>query len=212
MENSGKGPSLPLIYPRKKWWHATLSHLSPSSIISLLPPLENFNKRNRGHTPSFVKGGACPKHSSKRSRDLAFHTRKSPIVYRFANEWQEKLDLASKYLEKAAEHMKKCWGLPITKRIGKVVYMVQLSPRLKVRLVFHASQLKPYHENMTSTAITSSYDKEDEYILTNRTVHRCRVPHNKEYLVKWKDLSDNEASWEHAVTLWQFEEQIQRFH
>lgn len=106
--------------------------------------------------------------------------------------------------------------------MGKVSYQVQLPAHLKIHPVFHASYLKPYHEDMedpdrgvstrTPMAVATSFDKEVDSILADRTVRRRGVPPYMEYLVKWKDQPDSEASWERADTLWQFEEQIKRFH
>ena len=36
---------------------------------------------------------------------------------------------------------------PILEKVDKVSYKVELSPRLKIHLVFHVNYLKPYHED-----------------------------------------------------------------
>ncbi|TXG71332.1 hypothetical protein EZV62_006267 [Acer yangbiense] len=110
---------------------------------------------------------------------------------------------------------------PIIKRVGKVSYQVQLPPRLKIHPVFHVSFLKPYHADMEDprrseskrapTAVVTAFDKEVECILADRVIQRRGVPNYIEYLVKWKDLPDSEASWERGDTLWQFDEHIQRY-
>ncbi|TXG51634.1 hypothetical protein EZV62_024158 [Acer yangbiense] len=46
---------------------------------------------------------------------------------------------------------------------------------------------------------------------TDRVIQRRGVPSYTEYLVKWKDFPDSEASWERGDTLWQFVEHIQRY-
>ena len=110
---------------------------------------------------------------------------------------------------------------PILGKVGKVSYKVELPPRLKIHPVFHVSYLKPYHEDKDDpsrglskrapTAVVTSYDKEVEHIIADRIIRRRGVPPTTEYLVKWKELPESEASWEPANALWQFQEQIERF-
>ena len=57
----------------------------------------------------------------------------------------------------------------------------------------------------------ASYDKEVEHIIVDQVIKRRGVPPATEYLVKWKGLSESEASWELANALWQFQEQIDQF-
>lgn len=110
---------------------------------------------------------------------------------------------------------------PITKKIGKVSYRVQLSLRLKIRLVFHVSYLMPYHTNeedpsrgessRAPTAVITSCDEEAEYMMANQVIRRPGVPPCTKYLVQWKGLLESKASWEPVDALWQFQELIQRF-
>ncbi|KAI9195992.1 hypothetical protein LWI28_020076 [Acer negundo] len=60
-------------------------------------------------------------------------------------------------------------------------------------------------------AVVTAFDKDIECILADRVIRRRGVPNYVEYLVKWKDLPDSEASWERGDTLWQFAEHIQRY-
>ncbi|TXG60985.1 hypothetical protein EZV62_012348 [Acer yangbiense] len=93
---------------------------------------------------------------------------------------------------------------PIIKRVGKVSYQVRLPPRLKIHLVFHVSFLKPYHADMENpsrgeskrapTVIVTAFDKDVECILADWVIRRRGFPNYTEYLVKWKDLPDSEAS------------------
>ena len=83
------------------------------------------------------------------------------------------------------------------------------------------SLLKPYHEDKdepsrgvskrTPTVEVTSYDKEVEKILADRIMRKRGVPSYKEYLVRWKGVPENEASWEHEDLLWQFKDRIERF-
>ncbi|RVW88339.1 Transposon Ty3-I Gag-Pol polyprotein [Vitis vinifera] len=149
-------------------------------------------------------------------------------AFKFAKGWHEQADIARSYLDKAAKKMKK-WAdkkrrhteYKVRDMVGKVSYRVELSSRLKIHPVFHASYLKPYHEDKDDpsrglykrapTAVVTSYDKEVEHIIADRIIRRRGVPPATEYLVKWKGLPESEASWEPANALWQFQEQIERF-
>ncbi|KAH9753009.1 Endonuclease [Citrus sinensis] len=109
----------------------------------------------------------------------------------------------------------------VVRRVGNVSYQLQLPPRLKIHPVFHVSLLKPYHEDMgdpsrgesrrAPTAVVTAFDKDVDYIIANRVVSRRGVPAHSEYLVKWKNLPESEATWEREDNLWQFVEHIQRF-
>ncbi|GJQ95654.1 reverse transcriptase [Tanacetum coccineum] len=140
-------------------------------------------------------------------------------------------------LDKAAKNMKK-WAVKrgdtsssrsggsgpfsVIGRVGKVSYRVQLPPKLKIHPVFHVSFLKLYHgdeedpergvSKRAPTAVVTSYDREVEEILLDRMIRRRGVPSYKEYLIKWHDLPDSEASWEAEDLLWQFMNEIKRYH
>ena len=81
--------------------------------------------------------------------------------------------------------------------------------------------LKPFHGNKEDmsrgeskrapTAVITSFDKEVDLILADRLIRRRGVPSYREYLVKWKNASDEETSWELEESLWQFKDDIERF-
>ncbi|RVW57491.1 Transposon Ty3-I Gag-Pol polyprotein [Vitis vinifera] len=131
------------------------------------------------------------------------------------------LGQAAKKMKKWADKKRRHTEYKVGDMVGKVSYKVELPPRLKIHPVFHASYLKPYHEDKDNpsrglskrapTAVVTSYDKEVELVLADRVIRRRGVPPATEYLVKWKGLPESEASWEPAEALWQFQEQIERF-
>ena len=98
---------------------------------------------------------------------------------------------------------------------------VELPPRLKIHPIFHVSYLKLYHKDKDDpsrglskrapTTVVTSYDKEVEHIITDRVIKRRGVSPTTEFLVKWKGLTESEASWEPVDALWQFQEQIEQF-
>jgi hypothetical protein len=110
---------------------------------------------------------------------------------------------------------------PILKRVGKAAYQLQLPSKLKIHNVFHVSLLKPFHgddedpsrseSKRAPTAVVTKFDKEVESILADRVIRRRGVPNYTEYLVKWKDLPDEEVSWEREDLLWQFVDFIHRY-
>ncbi|CAM8899336.1 unnamed protein product [Rhodiola kirilowii] len=92
----------------------------------------------------------------------------------------------------------------ITDRIGPVAYRLKLPPTARIHNVFHASLLRrctsdpaatpqafPSHlETLAPTVIP-------ECILQSRTI-KVLSDWKLQWLIKWKDLPDTEASWEFA--------------
>ncbi|KAK2992859.1 hypothetical protein RJ640_011952 [Escallonia rubra] len=97
-------------------------------------------------------------------------------------------------------------------KVGKVSYRLELPPRLKIHPVFHVSLLKPHYADMEDpsrgeshrapTAVVKSYDKEAEYVLSDKLERRRGVPPTRHYLVKWEGMPEKEATWERADDLW----------
>ncbi|PKI43755.1 hypothetical protein CRG98_035861 [Punica granatum] len=58
----------------------------------------------------------------------------------------------------------------------------------------------------------AAYDQDVEQILADRVVRKHWCKPKREYLIKWKGLPENEASWEPAKDLWQFTKQIEAFY
>lgn len=109
--------------------------------------------------------------------------------------------------------------VPVVAKIGKASYRVEPPAWMKVHLVFHVSCLKPYHADQedstrnisTRAAINAKppAPKQVEDILADRVV-KARRP-RLEYLVKWKDLGDEEISWEKAEDLQLFVDKLEEY-
>ncbi|KAG8637435.1 hypothetical protein MANES_15G121750v8 [Manihot esculenta] len=108
---------------------------------------------------------------------------------------------------------------PIEKRVGNVAYRVKLPEHIEAHLVFHVSMLKPFHKDegepsrgvshRAPAAVGKSYANQVKEIVSHRVVpRRANHPSYKEYLVRWKGLSDTEATWEHELNLWENEDEV----
>ncbi|KAK2966295.1 hypothetical protein RJ640_018106 [Escallonia rubra] len=81
---------------------------------------------------------------------------------------------------------------PIVAKVGKVSYRLELPPKLKIHPVFHVSLLKPHYDDKEDpsrgeshrapTAVVRSYDKEAEYVLSDKIERRRGVPPTRHYL------------------------------
>eukprot|EP00253_Pinus_taeda_P020427 PITA_20427 len=98
----------------------------------------------------------------------------------------------------------------ILQRIGEVAYKLALPPTAKIHLVFHVSCLKKViGNNFRIQTSLSELDEEGsiwlqlEQILDTRERHLCGHM-IKEVLIKWKDTSPEDATWELATILQQF--------
>nr|GEY97676.1 hypothetical protein VITISV_020909 [Tanacetum cinerariifolium] len=201
-----------------KYWgvpHVIVSDRDPRFIVRFWTELFKIMGAHLNFSMSFH-----PKRTDKRRGS-------SPTAYKTIKEWHEQADSTRASLDKAAKKMKK-WAnerrrhveferyegpFSVIGRVGTVSYRVQLPPKLKIHLVFYVSFLKPYREDeedprrgvskRAPTAVVTLYDQEVEEILLDRTIRRRGVPSYKEYLIKWRDLPNSEASWEAKDLLWQ---------
>eukprot|EP00253_Pinus_taeda_P001439 PITA_01439 len=94
--------------------------------------------------------------------------------------------------------------------IGEVAYKLALPPTTKIHPVFHISCLKKVVGNHRSIqTCLPKLDEEDslclqpEQVLDTQEQHLCGHM-IKEVLVKWKDTSPEDATWETTTTLQQF--------
>ena len=109
----------------------------------------------------------------------------------------------------------------IVGKVGKVSYRLDLPDTLKIHPIFHVSMLKPYHADegdqdrgvstRTPLVMTKSYDKEIEEVLASKEMGKQGVPRQTHFLIKWKGLSEAEATWEPEEGLLQFREALKAY-
>ena len=98
----------------------------------------------------------------------------------------------------------------IIKCIGSVAYKLALPATSKIHPVFHVSSLKKVvGQNCRVQTILLELDEEGSLWLQPEAVlnHRERQLRGrtiKEVLIKWKDTSPDDATWEPAAILQQF--------
>ncbi|XP_070049331.1 uncharacterized protein [Nicotiana tomentosiformis] len=109
----------------------------------------------------------------------------------------------------------------IVATIGKISYKLDMPSYLKIYPFFHASILKPYHEDKDDPSsgqssrepmtITSSHDREIEAIMDYHAGRKQGQKATAMFLVHWKGQSPEEAIWERYEDLWQFKDKIREF-
>lgn len=107
---------------------------------------------------------------------------------------------------------KKYYGpFQVENKVGKVAYKLKHPVDAQVHRVFHVSLLKQFYGTPPLlVSLPAWMNKSDKVFLEPQNVLQTRVVkvHNAvqvQYLVKWKHLSDHEATWEVA------EQFLQRF-
>lgn len=211
-----------------------------------------------GRTPFELATGLQPQapHSL-----LAAFKGKSLGAYHLAKGWEEQLDIAKSYLDKASKKMKKfadCKRRPtvyqvrdmvlvkfnpkqfkalggvhqnlvrkyegpfkIIAKVGNISYKVELPPHFKIHSIFHASVLKPYHEDKEDPSrnqsrrapitVTASHDREIESIIDYQAKRKRGQQASAMFLVHLKGQTSEEAIWERYEDLRQFKDQIREF-
>jgi hypothetical protein len=103
----------------------------------------------------------------------------------------------------------------IHKVLSRLVYQLTLPKHMKIHSVFHASLLSPYHETEphgpnyfdTPPEIVDDHDKyEPEAILAHKPWYRSMA-----YLIRWKNCSTAENSWEPEWHLKNAQEMLQEY-
>ncbi|KAG8366490.1 hypothetical protein BUALT_Bualt17G0085400 [Buddleja alternifolia] len=106
----------------------------------------------------------------------------------------------------------------ILKKVGNVAYRLRLPDKLRIHPTIHVSFLKKYHKDALKETrkqaaralplIRQEFDKDVQRILSHCTKGQSKKNRKTYYLVHWKGESEEDATWERDVTLWQFEKKI----
>ncbi|XP_010326236.1 uncharacterized protein [Solanum lycopersicum] len=111
----------------------------------------------------------------------------------------------------------------IIAKAGKISYRVDMPHHFKIHPVFHASQLKPYFEDMEDKERGQSgrarifitpptVDKQIEAIIDHQLVHgKGWNNSSSQFLVHWKGMVPEEATWEKYEDLWQFRDKVHQY-
>lgn len=90
----------------------------------------------------------------------------------------------------------------IVRRVGEVAYEFYLPTDSKVHNVFHVSRLKKaLGQHIVSSAVLPPLDDEGKLVLVPGAILEFRKRHLRrsvirEFLIKWKDLPIEDATWE----------------
>lgn len=90
----------------------------------------------------------------------------------------------------------------VSTRVGEVTYELELPPGSTVHNMFHVSWMeKALGQQVTTSTELPPLDDEGHLVLVLEPILevRERKPRNRvvsEFLVRWKDLSEEDATWE----------------
>jgi hypothetical protein len=97
----------------------------------------------------------------------------------------------------------------ISRRIGVVAYELDLPQGSRIHNVFHVSCLKKaIGQNIIPIETLPPMDEEGQLVLIPEEIlevreKRLRKRSIKEYLIRWKDLPIEDATWENEQILWE---------
>ena len=106
--------------------------------------------------------------------------------------------------QKGAEELKPCFYGPyrVTHRIGEVAYEFELPTGSRIHNIFHVSCLKKaLGQQVTASEELPPIDDEGHLVLQPEAIidtreRQLRSRTVKEYLVRWRNLPDEDATWE----------------
>jgi len=185
------------------------------------PQAHNFTKEWR---ESSEVARACLERASKRMKKWA-DTKRRPLEFQPGDKVLIKLRPEQfRFRGQRDQRLVRKYEGPVEviEKVGKTSYRVQLPSWMKIHPVIHVSNLKPYHADpyderrnvVTRPPVTmkNPTKKVVDEILADR-IRRVGRPRRdlKEFLVKWRDLPEEEISWERAEDLQSATAQIAAF-
>jgi hypothetical protein len=121
----------------------------------------------------------------------------------------QRKNLRTKRPSRKLDH-KKVGPFKIKRKISEVNFELELPKTMKIHPVFHASLLEPAPESAPLDRATTT--TEEEYQV-ERILDYKLINGKQYYLVKWKDYSDTENTWEPKKNLTQnCSEDVEEFH
>jgi hypothetical protein len=215
--------------PLEEWWYNTSYHTTtkmtsyetmhgqqPPPVNSYLPGTSKFQAINK-----FAQGRAATLaalkdnlHMSQNNMKQQANQQRSERVFQEGDQVFLRLQTYKKTSLKGHGHHKltpKFYGpYQIIKRIGPIAYKLALPTTSKIHLVFHVSYLKKVvGHNCRVQTIMFELDEEISLWLQLESMLNVREHHLcgrtiKEVLIKWKDTSPEDATWELVPILQQF--------
>ncbi|OIT28827.1 hypothetical protein A4A49_53865 [Nicotiana attenuata] len=109
----------------------------------------------------------------------------------------------------------------VAQKVGEVAYRLKLPERMKIHPTFHVSYLRPYVEDpedpdrhKTKRAppeVHTQLEEEIEKILDHRVLGMHKKNRRTKFLIQWKGKPEADATWEKGASLWQYEQQIEKY-
>eukprot|EP00253_Pinus_taeda_P014842 PITA_14842 len=182
--------------PLAEWWYNTNYHATTK-----MTPYEVLYGQLPPSPTSYFKGG-----SKVQAVDQLLQNRATMLTHLRENLHQAQ----NRMKQQVDQHRLECQFQEGDQRIREVAYKLALPPTAKIHPIFHVSCLKKVIGN--NCRIQSSLPELDEegsiwlqpeQVLDTRERH-LRGRMIREVLVKWKDTSLEDATWEPATILQQF--------
>ena len=97
----------------------------------------------------------------------------------------------------------------INRKVGVVAYELELPQGSRIHNVFHVSCLKrAIGQHITPIEVLPPMDEEGQLVLIPKEIlevreKRLKKRSMKEYLIRWKDLPIEDATWENEQVVWE---------